>query len=65
MHINLLFEFIGNYWSNTLNRRNFFIEFATQNGFDPLVAINWENIQYKQVKRKKNTTRTGKGREKG
>ncbi len=49
--------YIGKYWSNAHNRRNFFVDFATQKGFDPLVAINWENIQYreilKQVRRKK------------
>ncbi len=28
------------------NRRNFFIEFAAQKGFDPLVATNWDNVTY-------------------
>ncbi len=50
-------QFTGNYWKNVANRRDYLIKFATQLGFDPLVAKNWENIQYeemiKQVKRKK------------
>ncbi len=25
------------------------MEFATQKGFDPLVAINWENIKFKEI----------------
>ncbi len=57
MIVNIACLFKGNYWSNAHNRRNYFIEFASQKGFDPLVAINWENIRYKeiikQVKREK------------
>ncbi len=45
------------YWRDAHNRRKFFIEFASQKGFDPLVPTNWENVQrremIKQVKRKK------------
>ncbi len=45
----------GNYWSIAHNRRKFFVDFATQKGFDPLVAANWKNVQrreiIKQVKR--------------
>ncbi len=51
-----IYLYTDNHWSDAHNRRKFFIEFATQKGFDPLVAINWENIQnteiIKQVKRK-------------
>ncbi len=52
------FAFIVNYWSDAHNRKNFFIEFAAQKGFDPLLAENWENVQIrkevnKQVKKKK------------
>ncbi len=47
--------FAGNYWSDTHNQRKLFIEFASQQRFDPLVAANWENIPrreiIKQVKR--------------
>ncbi len=57
MQYYLPFVFIDNYWRNAHNRRNFFVEFALQKGFDPLVAVNWENIQnteiIKQVRRKK------------
>ncbi len=55
--------FTGNYWNNAHNRRKFFIAFASQKGFDPLVAVSWENIQYremvKQVKRKHMSEREG------
>ncbi len=51
------FLFIENYWSNAHNRRKFFIGFASQKGFDPLVPENWEHVDRmevsKKVKRKK------------
>ncbi len=49
----LPFLFVGKYWRNAHNRRKFFIEFASQKGFDPLVAINWQNVQYKEIKQVK------------
>ncbi len=68
-HVYLLFVFTENYWSDAHNRRKFFIDFATQKGFDPLVPINWENIQYKeileQVKKKEFEQKRGRGRWKG
>ncbi len=68
LHVNLPFVFTGKYWSDSHNRRNFFIEFAAQKGFDPLVAINWENIRYKeilnQVKRKKENKKRAEERKK-
>ncbi len=51
-----LFKFTDKYWDNVHNRRKFFSEFASQKGFDPLVAVNWENVQYREmvkVRRKK------------
>ncbi len=58
-----LLVFTDNYWSNAHNRRKFFFEFALLKGFDPLVAVNWKNIRYrdmiKQVKRKKHVRRSG------
>ncbi len=45
----LLFVFKDNYWNNAHNRRKFFVDFATQKGFDPLVAENWENVQYRKI----------------
>ncbi len=50
--------FLEKHWSNAHNRRRSFIEFASQKGFDPLVAKNWENVQYREickVKKKKNS----------
>ncbi len=55
-HDYLPFIFTEKHWNNAHNRRNFFIKFASQKGFDPLVAVNWENVKrrdiIKQVKRK-------------
>ncbi len=64
----LSFVFTDKYWRNSHNRRKFFIEFASQKGFDPLVAANWENVQrmemVKQVIREKSTCkRSGRERE--
>ncbi len=50
LHVYLPFVFTDKYWRNSHNRRRFFIEFAAQKGFDPLVAANWKN-RYNQVKR--------------
>ncbi len=51
------FLFTDKHWSNAHNRRKFFADFASQKGFDPLVAVNWKNVRYKemikQVKTKK------------
>ncbi len=49
LHVNLPSVFPENYWRDAHNRRNFFIEFAIQKGFDPLVAVNWENVQYREM----------------
>ncbi len=49
LYVNLAFVFTDKYWSDALNRRKFFIEFASQKGFDPLVASNWENVQYQEI----------------
>ncbi len=55
----------GNYWSDAHNRRNFFVEFATKKGFDPLVAENWnivktkdilEQVKYNELKRSEEIT---------
>ncbi len=34
-----------NYWKSKDNRRNFFIEFASKEGFDPLIGENWNNVK--------------------
>ncbi len=68
LRVYLHFVFTDKYWSNdAYNRRNFFIEFATQKGFDPLVAVNWENIQLKEIPkqvREKNSRKEQREREK-
>ncbi len=47
---------LENYWRSTENQRKFFIEFASQKGFDPLIPENWDNITKedisKQVRRR-------------
>ncbi len=45
------FYFKGKYWGDAQNRRKFFIEFATQKGFDPLVAENWNKVTAKDIKK--------------
>ncbi len=40
------------YWKSAANRRNFFIEFASQKGFDPFVHDNWDNVTYKDIHEK-------------
>ncbi len=51
--------FLENHWKSTENQQKFFIEFASQKGFDALVPENWNKIKkediMKQV-RKKGTT---------
>eukprot|EP00026_Physarum_polycephalum_P003023 Phypoly_transcript_03032.p1 GENE.Phypoly_transcript_03032~~Phypoly_transcript_03032.p1 ORF type:complete len:830 (+),score=97.20 Phypoly_transcript_03032:47-2536(+) len=34
-------QYPNSYWLDATNRRKFFVEFAKQNGFDPLVAEHW------------------------
>ncbi len=38
------------YWKSIDNRRKYFIEFAVQKRFDPLVSSNWENVKLKDLK---------------
>ncbi len=40
---------IENYWKSAENQRHFFIEFATHNGFDPLLPENWDKITKKDI----------------
>ncbi len=40
---------LGKFWRNAYNRRKFFIEFASQKGFDPLVPEHWEKIQKREM----------------
>ncbi len=57
-HIQQITYDIGGYWNDIKNRRNFFTEFASQQGFDPLVAANWANVQNKEmIKQVKRGTR--------
>ncbi len=37
------------HWKNTANRRNFFTDFASKRGFDPLVYENWRNVKKKEI----------------
>ncbi len=46
-----IFLFTEKYWSNANNRRKFFVEFASQKGFDPLVAANWKNVQSREMRK--------------
>eukprot|EP00026_Physarum_polycephalum_P001704 Phypoly_transcript_01706.p1 GENE.Phypoly_transcript_01706~~Phypoly_transcript_01706.p1 ORF type:complete len:1010 (+),score=136.82 Phypoly_transcript_01706:80-3109(+) len=42
------------FWGDAKNRRAFFEDFAKQNGFDPLIARNWESVSAKSIKVHKN-----------
>jgi len=37
------------YWKEMQNRIQFFVEFAKEQGFDPLVPDNWYNVTQKQI----------------
>eukprot|EP00026_Physarum_polycephalum_P002930 Phypoly_transcript_02939.p1 GENE.Phypoly_transcript_02939~~Phypoly_transcript_02939.p1 ORF type:complete len:825 (+),score=95.05 Phypoly_transcript_02939:89-2563(+) len=39
-----------NYWSSAENRRKFFVEFAKQNNFDPLLPENWYSVPKQKLK---------------
>ncbi len=41
--------FVGRYWSDANNQRKFFIEFASQKGFDPLVTENWNKVKPTEI----------------
>ncbi len=49
--INITFysQFTEKHWKSATNRRSYFIKFAIQNRFDPLVAESWENIKRKEM----------------
>ncbi len=49
---NLFLYILENYWKSTENQRKFFIELASQNGFDPLVPKNWDKITKKHITKK-------------
>jgi hypothetical protein len=40
----------GNYWDDPKRRRKFFIEFAKEKGFNPLVAENWYSVPPSEIK---------------
>lgn len=39
----------GNYWKDRNNRREFFVNFAKQKGFDALIASNWFSRNPKSI----------------
>ena len=38
-------QIIGGYWESTQNRKDFFVSFAEEHQFDPLVPNNWYNVR--------------------
>lgn len=34
----------SDHWKSVVNRRNFFLDFARSNQFDPLIASNWFSV---------------------
>ncbi len=49
---NELISILDNYWRSIGNQRKFFIEFAAQQGFDPLVPGNWDKITIRAIIKK-------------
>ena len=45
--INYIYE-PENYWDDMSNRREFFVDFAETNNFDPLVSENWLSVDGSQ-----------------
>lgn len=43
----------GGYWTNTNNARRFFDDYASANGFDPLITENWYSISTKDIENQK------------
>jgi hypothetical protein len=54
-----------NYWNDEHNQRDFFVQFAKRNGFDPLVAQNWYKIKPRNVARQVIFLRTEKEKREG
>jgi hypothetical protein len=54
-HIILIYFILipENNWLDPDNQRNVFVKFATQKGFDPLVAENWYDITFKNMRNMK------------
>ena len=42
-------SWIGKYWQDPKNRRNFYLKFAHSRGFDPFVASNWYKYNYDSI----------------
>jgi hypothetical protein len=40
---------LGNFWHDIKNQRKWFLAFAENRGFDPLVAENWYNINFQTL----------------
>jgi hypothetical protein len=36
-------------WQESKNRRNFFENYALENGFDPLIAANWYSLRRENI----------------
>lgn len=41
------------YWQDMANRRKFFMDYATENNFDPLLPENWYNVSSYKIKERK------------
>ena len=45
------------FWQDIENRRRFFLELAAEQGFDPYVAANWDQVTTAQIVAKKVKTK--------
>lgn len=41
------------YWENIENRKKYFLNFAAEAGFDPLLQRNWDSVTASQICTKK------------
>jgi hypothetical protein len=46
---------LARYWAKPENRKNFFVEFAKERGFDPEIAENWYSVDLSDMRKKKVT----------
>eukprot|EP00026_Physarum_polycephalum_P001974 Phypoly_transcript_01978.p1 GENE.Phypoly_transcript_01978~~Phypoly_transcript_01978.p1 ORF type:complete len:752 (+),score=127.08 Phypoly_transcript_01978:45-2300(+) len=47
------FSLPNKYWEDPLKRKNFFDQFASENGFDPLVPENWYSVSSNELRETK------------
>jgi hypothetical protein len=44
-----IYFLLENFWKDAQNKRNFFVNYARDSGFDPLMPNNWYKLQLDQL----------------